>query len=328
MNGVWKLKLSMAGTLAIIFGLTTLVFAVALTLAGVGFSLLTIGVLVVVLNIVQWLLSPYLVGAIYKVKEMPEGENPKLHQMVEELSRKSKISKPKLMLSQLSLPNAFAYGSPLTGNRVAVTQGLLKSLDDGEVEAVLGHELGHLKHRDVQVMMVVSFLPALFYYIGYVLMLSGVFGDRRNQGSGYNALIGIAFMAFSWVLTLFTLYLSRLREYFADRHSASVVDNGAEKLSTGLVTIVEESRHAHRPKNEQQKNNNAFKALFISDPDRATADSTELHATHATSKQELLRETLARQPTSADSFIEIFSTHPNIIKRLRALQELNQNTNA
>ena len=110
MNGAWKLKLSMAGTLAIIFGLTTLVFAVVLTWAGVGFSLLTIGVLVVIINVAQWLLSPYLVGAIYKVKEMTEGENPKLHQMVEELSRKSKISKPKLMLSQISLPNAFAYG--------------------------------------------------------------------------------------------------------------------------------------------------------------------------------------------------------------------------
>jgi len=82
----------------------------------------------------------------------------------------------------------------------------------------------------VQVMMVASFLPALFYYIGYSLMLSGVFGggERKNSG-GNNALVGIAFMAFSWVLTLFTLYLSRLREYYADRHSVSVVENGAQK---------------------------------------------------------------------------------------------------
>ena len=78
----WKLQLSMVATLAIIFGLTTLVFAVILTWAGIGFSLLTIGVLVVVLNIAQWLLSPYLVGAIYKVKEMAQNENPQLHQMV------------------------------------------------------------------------------------------------------------------------------------------------------------------------------------------------------------------------------------------------------
>ena len=89
-------------------------------------------------------------------------------------------------------------------------------------------------------MMVVSFLPALFYYIGWTMMWSGMLGGgRRNDSGGNNALIGIAFMAFSWVLTLFTLYLSRLREYYADRHSASIVENGAEKLSTGLVTIVE-----------------------------------------------------------------------------------------
>jgi heat shock protein HtpX len=325
----WKLQLSMAATLAIIFGLTTLVFAVILTWAGVGFSLLTIGVFVVVLNIAQWLLSPYLVGLIYKVKEMPQNENLQVHQMVSDLSRKSGISKPKLMLSQIPLPNAFAYGSPLTGNRVAITQGLLKNLDDGEVEAVLGHELGHLKHRDVQVMMVVSFLPALFYYIGYSLMLSGMFGggQRKNEGSGNNALIGIAFMAFSWVLTLFTLYLSRLREYYADRHSAAIVENGAEKLSTGLITIVEESKQPTKQK-EQQKSNSSYKALFIADPERANADAAELHSNHVTNKEDLLRETLTKQPTSVDKFAEIFSTHPNIIKRLRALREISQSPNA
>ena len=318
----WKLRLSMAGTLAIIFGLSTLIFAVILTVAGIGFDLITIGVLVVVLNIAQWLLAPYLIGAIYKVRELTQNENPQLHQMVDDLSKKSGISKPKLMLSQIPLPNAFAYGSPLTGNRVAVTQGLLKSLDDGEVEAVIGHELGHLKHHDVQAMMVVSFLPALFYYIGYTFMLSGIFGGGQRKSQGNNALIGLGFMAFSWILTLFTLYLSRLREYYADRHSVSVVDNGAEKLSTGLVTIVDESRRAGKPNKQQQKNNSAFKALFIADPNRASTDSAELHATPAANKKELLQETLSKEPTKADKFLEIFSTHPNIIKRLRALQEI------
>jgi heat shock protein HtpX len=317
----WKLRFSMVGTLAIIFGLSTLVFVAILTLAGVGLDLTTIGVLVVVMNIAQWLLAPYLVGAIYRVRELPENENPQLHQIVADLSKKSGISKPKLMLSEIQLPNAFAYGSPLTGSRVAVTKGLLKSLDGGEVEAVLGHELGHLKHRDVQVMMVVSFLPALFYYIGYSLMLSGMFGGNNRKSEGNSALIGLGFMAFSWILTLFTLYLSRLREYYADKHSASVVDNGAEKLSTGLLTIVQESRHVDRPNKEQQKNNSAFRALFIADPSRATVDSAELHATYAASKKDLLRETISKEPTRADKFIEIFSTHPNIIKRLRALQE-------
>jgi heat shock protein HtpX len=322
----WKLRISMAGTLAIIFGLSTLVFAVILTMAGIGFSLLTIGVLVVVLNVAQWLLAPYLIGLIYKVREIKQNEKPELHQIVNDISRKSGITVPKLMLANIPLPNAFAYGSPLSGTRVAVTQGLLDSLDGGEVEAVLGHELGHIKHHDVQVMMVASFLPALFYYIGYSMMLSGMFGggQRKNSG-GNNAVIGIAFMAFSWILTLFTLYLSRLREYYADRHSVSVVENGAEKLSTGLVTIVEESKRGFQQKKEDQKNQSSFRALFITDTNRASADSADLHAAQIRSKQDLLRDTLSKQPTTGDKFVEILSTHPNIIKRLKALKELNNN---
>jgi heat shock protein HtpX len=119
----WKLQFSMVATLAAILGLTTLVFAVVLTWAGLGLSLAMIGLLVVGLNNAQWLLSPYLVAANYRVKALPENENPKLHQVVADLSKKSGISKPQLMLSKLTIPNAFAYGSPLTGSRVAVTEG-------------------------------------------------------------------------------------------------------------------------------------------------------------------------------------------------------------
>lgn len=319
---VWKLRLSMAGTLAIIFGLSTLVFTVIMSLAGV-FDLLMLGVLVVAFNIIQWLISPYLVGAIYRVRELPASENPQLHQMVDSLSQRSKISKPRLMLSQIPIPNAFAYGSPLTGNRVAVTQGLLKSLDEDEVEAVIGHELGHLRHRDVQVMMVVSFLPALFYYIGFSLMFSGMYRGRRDD-SGGAALIGIGFMIFYWVLNLFTLYLSRLREYYADRHSVSVVDNGAKKLSMGLAKIVNTTRKVNDAQKAQREKprSSAFKALFIADPDRASADSAELVAAGAQGDQRLVQEIISKKLTFVDKLIEALSTHPNIVKRLQALQEL------
>jgi heat shock protein HtpX len=312
----------MIGTLAIIFGLSTLVFTIIMSLAGV-FDILTLGIFVVSFNIIQWLISPYFVGAIYKVRKLSEDKNPQLHKVVENLSQKSKISKPKVMLSQIAIPNAFAYGSPLTGSHVAVTQGLLKSLNENEVEAVIGHELGHLKHKDVQVMMVVSFLPALFYYIGFSLMLSGMYRGRSNN-SGGNALIGIAFMLFSWVLNLFILYLSRLREYYADRHSVFVVDNGAQKLSTGLAKIVNTTRRSNRAqKNQQEKpSSSSFKALFISDPDRAGIDSAELAAMNIQSDQKLVEEIISRKLTFADKLVETLSTHPNIVKRLRALEKL------
>jgi heat shock protein HtpX len=315
---IWKLRLSMAATLAIIFGLSTLVFTVILSLAGV-FDILTLGIIVVVINIAQWLFAPYIVDALYRVKPMAETDNPELHQTVKNLSIKSGITKPKLMISKIPLPNAFAYGSPITGSRVAVTEGLLKNLNDDEVEAVIGHELGHLKHRDVQTMMVVSFLPALFYYIGFSMMWSG---NSRNREGGNNALIGIGFMAFSWILNLFILNLSRTREYYADRHSATIVDNGAQKLSSGLARIVHTTRRTSRGK-QDTKNLNAFKALFIADPDKANTDSATLNNMEASaSGQQLVQEILAKEPTFADKLVEALSTHPNIVKRLRALQDL------
>jgi heat shock protein HtpX len=313
---IWKLRLSMAATLAIIFGLSTLVFTVILSLAGV-FNIVTLGIIVVFINIAQWLFAPYIVDAFYRVKPLAQADNPKLHETVNKLSQKSGISKPKLMLSKLPLPNAFAYGSPITGTRVAVTEGLLKSLNEDEVEAVIGHELGHLKHRDVQTMMVVSFLPALFYYIGFSLMWSG---NSRNREGGNSALIGIGFMAFSWLLNIFILYLSRIREYYADRHSVSVVENGAQKLSSALARIVHTTQRTSKGKQGTQ-NLSAFKSLFIADPDTANSDSAAL-ATMEASGQNLVQEILAKEPTFADKLIEALSTHPNIIKRLRALQEL------
>ncbi len=318
----------MVATLALIFGLSTGIFALILTLVGY-FDIISVVAIVVVFNIVQWLIAPYLVGAMYRVREMKQNENPQLHAMVDNLSKKSGISKPKLMLSQIPLPNAFAYGSPLSGSRIAVTQGLLNNLNDGEVEAVLGHEIGHLRHRDVQVMMVVSFLPALFYMIGYSMMWSGMMGDNRRGNSGNAAAFGIVFMVFSQILTLFTLHVSRLREYYADRHSAGVVDSGADRLSTGLVKIVNASARIPKPKQSGQAQTlNAFKSLFIADPDRAREEAAQLYSWQTGDTQRLVEEQLNKKITLADKLVEALSTHPNMTKRLRALQELKNNPRA
>jgi heat shock protein HtpX len=316
---IWKLRLSILATLALIFGLSTLMLTIVLILTGL-FDIITLGVLVVAFNIIQWLVSPYLINALYRARELPANENPKLHETIENLSKKSGIRTPKLMLAQIPIPNAFAYGSPLAGNRVAVTSGMLEKLNDGEVEAVIGHELGHLKHKDVQVMMFVSLLPALFYYIGYSLTLSSMYGRRRDEGSS-GALIGMVFIAFWWILNLFTLYLSRLREYYADRHSASIVENGSQKLSVGLAKIVQATRDMGKMKN-RTKSLSSFKALFISDPDRAEIDSAALSTMNVSSGQKLVQDILSQQLTTGAKFAEVFSTHPNIIKRLKALQEL------
>jgi heat shock protein HtpX len=231
---IWRLRLAALGTLALLIGLSTLIFAVVLTLIN-SMSIYLLVFLVAGFNLLQWLIAPYIIDAMYGTRPIEESENPRLHAIVRSLAEKSGIKKPKLMLADVPIPNAFAYGSPLTGNRVAVTKGLLSSLEDEEIEAVLGHELGHIKHRDVQIMMVASLLPAIFYYIGYSLLWSGYSRDRESASP---ALIGMILIFFYWILNLIVLGLSRLREYYADYHSVSIVPDGRRKLAEALAKIV------------------------------------------------------------------------------------------
>ncbi len=308
----------MLGTLTIIIGLSTLFFTAVLWWIGVDLILMPI--FVIIFNIIQWLIAPYLIDAMYRVREVSQSEKPKLHEMVERLSQKSKMKKPRVMVANMPIPNAFAYGSPIAGSRVAVTSELLNTLNEDEVEAVIGHELGHLKNRDVQTMMFVSILPAVFYYIGFSMLWSSR-GSRDDRGSGGAAAIAALSMLMYFVLTMFTLYMSRLREYFADRHSASIVDDGPRKLSVGLAKIVNSTRRAKQAK-RNVGTSSSFKALFISDPDRAELDSAALSQAGFRTDQKLVEDVLRREVTTSDRLAELFSTHPNIVKRLRALQQL------
>ena len=322
--GLWELRLSMLATLTIIIGLSTLVLTGILLYLGV-FNIIAVVLIVIVINVAEWLFAPYLLGAIYKIRKISETENPQLHQIVSTLSKKCGISTPQLMLAQIPVPNAFAYGSPLTGSRVAVTPGLLTALDTGEVEAVLGHELGHLRHRDVQVMMAVSVLPSVFMFLAYSMMFSGSTssgGRGRSGGNGSGLLIGLALIAFGYLLSFFTLWLSRIREYYADRNSVEVVDNGAWKLSTALAKIVSASKRPSRQGQKQPQSASAFRCLFISDPGNSDQAARNIDASL------MVQEILSRKITSADNLAEALSTHPNITKRLRALQQLSQNSNA
>ena len=314
---IFKLRLSMFGTVALIISISTLALTMILGLMG-SLNVYSLVFFVAVFNLAQWLLAPYLINGLYGVRRLEEGENPRLHQMVGELSQRSGIRTPKLMLSNIPIPNAFAYGSPLTGNHVAVTKGLLGSLENEEVEAVIGHELGHIKHRDVQVMMFVSFLPSLFYILARSMLFSRYAGSRDRRDSGGIALIGGISMLVYFFLLLFNLSLSRLREYYADQHSASVVQDGARKLSEGLAKIsTSTSRMQHA---QGGMSFSGFKTMFISDPDRASVDAEELYRMRRGGMDdELVRSIVSRRVTFLDSLGEMFSTHPNIVKRLRAL---------
>jgi len=318
-NGLWKLRLTMAGTVAAIIAITTLGLTAVLWWFD-ALNIVTITATVLLFNIAQWLFAPYLVNFMYKVKE---SNDPQLKQSLETISKNSGIKTPKLRMSELSIPNAFAYGSPLTGNMVAVTSGLVTTLDHEEVEAVIGHEIGHLKHHDMQAMMIVSFLPSLFYILARSLLFRSWFGGDRDRKASGNALalVGGLSMVVYFVLTLLNLALSRQREYFADRHSATVIPDGARKLSEGLAKISSDTwrKQSHGAKIADS----GFKTLFIADPDRAGIDTAELQAAKTgEADADLVEQVMHRRVTGFDSFLELFSTHPNMVKRLQALQQL------
>lgn len=315
------LRFSMLGTLALIIGVSTLFMTIILSAIG-AFSIVTLGIFVVGFNLLQWLFAPKMIDALYKVREVDKSKNPQLYGLVEELSRRMRMPMPKVMIAEMPISNAFAYGSPISGTRVAVTSTLLRELEAEEVEAVVGHELAHLKHKDVQIMMFASVLPAIFYYIGFSLMFASMFGGLGGRGGGPVVLIGLGSMVVYWILTLLILGLSRQREYYADRRSVQDVDDGARKLSEALAKIVESSSRMRLARRKGQAGKlDCFKTLFIEDVDRAAQDEVAIaRARIRHTDQQLVRKILARRVTFSDRLIELMSTHPNMVKRLRALQ--------
>src|SRR3989337_3584047 len=154
------------------------------------------------------------------------------------------------------------------------------------------------------------------------MFYSSMYRGRGERGGGGTMAIAFVSLLMYFVLTMFTLYLSRLREYFADRHSASIVDDGSRKLSEALAKIQYSTGRMKRM-NKQAGSFSSFKALFISDPDRAETDAISIAQAHGyATDRSLVEEVLRKTVTPADRILELFSTHPNIVKRLKALQEL------
>lgn len=304
-----KLRFTMVGVWFAVVGLATLILTAIMLYLGLPVSYVYLMfATVVAINVFQWLFGPYMINAVYHVRPADPVSESWLYESVRELARRSGLSRePKVMVAEIDLPNAFAYGSPLTGPMVAVTRGILRRMPRDELEAVLAHEVGHLKHRDVMVMLMISLIPAVIYYIGYSLYLSGLFGagGRRNGGSAYAVLTGIALMVLSFVFNIFVFLMSRLREYYADSHAAMVVPDGARKLQRALVRIMALS--GRLPPSARVKHE-TLKMFFISDPEAAIDPSIDL---------DQAVESFRRMKVSA--LADLFSTHPHPAKRIRHL---------
>lgn len=271
----------------------------------------------------QYMIGPKIVEWSMRVKYLKREEAPDLFQMVDDLANRAGIPVPRVCVSELQIPNAFAFGRGIRDGRVCVTRGIMRLLDREELKAVLGHELAHIKNRDVLTITVLSVIPLIMYRLAWHFLFFG--SDRRDDRSGgATVLIGIAAMIFYFVTNLLVLYASRLREYFADKGSVEM-GNRPEALASALYKLVYGS--ARLPQ-DQLKESEGLKAFFLNDPSRAVDEFKDLrHLDMDKSGKieahelEMLRQGRARIG-AGERMMELLSTHPNMLKRIKHLSEL------
>ncbi len=312
-----SLRAGMAATLIATFAAYVgLLVGVARYLGAGGEALVYVAVAFsALLMLVQWLVSPYIINAVYRVRDPATPRERRLASIAARVAERSGVGRVRFVVADLRMPNAFAYGSPLAGSYIAVTRGLLSILDDDEVEAVIGHEAGHLRHRDVGWILALSIVPLAVYFIGRMLIYSGLLGGggERREGGGPLLLvaIGALLLAASILFRFLVAHFNRLREYYADAHSA-LVTGRPRSLQRALAKIY---YYMHSdPSIEAEAERAGFaQALFI------VAPLVEASGGFIVDPDALV-ERLKRE--EENPLVELFSTHPPVSKRLRFLDRL------
>ncbi len=317
---MWSLKLRMWLLVSVLFGL----IYVVLTLIGTqflhvyGFSFYLI--LSLVMMFIQYMIGPKIVEWTMRVKYIKREENPRLFQMVESLAMRAQIPVPKIGVAQIALPNAFAFGRGTKDGRICVTEGILGLLNEGELKAVLGHEMTHLKNHDVLTITLLSVIPMIMYRIAWQFLF---YGRRRDEKGGNTVLIGLVAFLFYFITNLLVLYASRIREYFADRGSV-LLGNQPSTLASSLYKLVYGSARMDK---ESLKEVEGLKAFFVNDPSQALNEIKELKQLDLDNSGTIDASELAMLKNKnirlgfADRLMEVLSTHPNMLKRIKQLSE-------
>ncbi|MFA4990211.1 MAG: zinc metalloprotease HtpX [Candidatus Omnitrophota bacterium] len=317
---MWSLQVRMwlllTALFAIVYAVIVVIGRVFLHAGGFSFYL----IISLVLMFIQYMLGPKIVEWSMRVKYIKRQDNPRLFQMVESLASRANIPAPKIGIAQIEIPNAFAFGRSLSDGRVCVTKGILNLLNDEELKAVLGHELSHLKNRDVLIVTLLSVIPMIMYRIAWQFLF---FGRRRDERGGNTVLIGLAAFLFYFITNLLVLYASRIREYFADRGSVAL-GNQPAVLASSLYKLVYGSA---RMKPEALKESEGLKAFFVNDPSQAKNEIKELAQLDLDKSgtidpaELLLLQNKEVRLGFGDRVMELLSTHPNMLKRIKKLSE-------
>ncbi|MFM1917407.1 MAG: hypothetical protein RJB01_922 [Actinomycetota bacterium] len=219
------------------FGLGLLYVILAALLYALGFSAIFVLGISAALLFGQWWFSDSLAMSAMRAVVVTPEQAPQLHAMVDRLCVLADMEKPRIGIADTDAPNAFATGRTPSRSVVVVTTGLLRRLDQDELEGVLAHELSHVAHRDVTVMTIASFTAIVAGFLARSFMWGSMMRDNRNQNG---AVVFLVVMAVS-VIVYFVSYLlinglSRYRELGADRGGA-LITGKPTALGNALVKI-------------------------------------------------------------------------------------------
>ena len=278
--------------------LTVLYLAFLGVLAYLGVGFIPITIVAAVLIIAQWYFSDKIVLWSSGAKVVTREQFPELHELVERIVARNDLPKPKIAVINSAVPNAFATGKSQRSSIVAVTTGLMDILNSEELEGVIGHELTHIRNRDVLVITLASLFSTVAWYLMQFGFYGGLYGGGmggygggRDRGGGGGAiLIMLAVAAVTWLVSFLVIRaISRYREFAADRGSAQMTGKPVQ-LANALMKI---SGTMERVPNKDLRKVEGLNAFFI----------IPVHS--------------GRQ-----SIANLFSTHPPVQMRVQKLLEM------
>jgi heat shock protein HtpX len=236
------------------------------------------------INFISYWYSDKIVLGIYRAQPVRESEMPELYDMIRRLSEHAGIPMPKIYITPMNLPNAFATGRNPSHAAVCVTSGLLDMLSQREIEGVLAHELSHVKHNDTLIMSICAAIAGMISLLGRLAFYSSLFGDRRRNSNALGQIFLIIIAPF--LALMIQLAISRSREYKADEGGGRL-SGDPDALADALLRLEDAAKHA------RMQPIPATSHLFIVNP-----------------------------AVGGGSLLNIFSTHPPTTKRVARLREM------
>jgi heat shock protein HtpX len=263
-----------------------LVFMTILLAFGVSYWFII--VIAVGIGFVQYFFSDKMVLWSTGARVVEADEYPDLHRTVEKLCKEADLPMPRIAIMPSPVPNAFATGRSPKHAVVACTDSIMRLLNKDELEAVLAHELAHVKNRDILTMTLASFIAMIASMIMQSFFFSALFGGNNRENGGAWIVIWIVSIIVYAISTLLILALSRYREFAADRGSAMITRN-----PRALISAL----------------NKISGRMDVIPPD-------------AKAKVEGANAFFIIPALSGNSIMELFSTHPALEKRIANLQKV------